>query len=162
TERARELEEERVVVVGLRDAAGVFLEDVGGQLAPQVEILVAEVRVHVGEAARAGADAVPELARPGAHALDRQAPLRQRAHRGMAQHVAALAPELGGHALDERRELALLVHAARPPRNTRPGSSPVGSPSRSRTRPFTTLARKPSARWTRRRAPPGRSCTTSG
>src|SRR6266850_2389372 len=52
--------------------------------------------------------------------------------------------------------------AARGPRRTRPGWAPLCSPSRSTTWPFTIEAWKPVAFCRRRRAPAGRSFTTSG
>src|SRR3989442_4890008 len=48
------------------------------------------------------------------------------------------------------------------PRRSRPGSAPVCLPSRSTVSPLTTVAEMPRARCTRRRAPAGRSFTTSG
>src|SRR5205085_1998646 len=57
---------------------------------------------------------------------------------------------------------ALVLYRASGPRRRRPGRAPVCLPSRSSTSPPTTVAPMPRARCTRRRAPAGRSCTTSG
>src|SRR5439155_1368898 len=87
------------------------------------------------------------------HTLDGVAVSTQRAGLlPISQHsISVLASRTPGHDL-----------RAGGPRRRWPGSAPVGLPSRRTISPFTTVAEMPRARCTRRRAPAGRSCTTSG